>query len=76
MKLMLSKSFVRGKDTESHEMLRQGYTHAIIMTFNNKEDYEACVSHPKEVEFAAIFVTVVEKILVLNFPAVCVKASS
>lgn len=55
-------------------MVTQGYTHAMIMTFNNKEDYEACVV--KEVEFSAIFVTVVEKILVLNFPAVCVKASS
>ncbi|XP_049353655.1 stress-response A/B barrel domain-containing protein At5g22580-like [Solanum verrucosum] len=70
----LIKSFVWGKDTESNEMVTQGYTHAMIMTFNNKEDYEACVV--KEVEFSAVFVNVVEKILVLNFPAVCVKASS
>ncbi|CAN4119464.1 unnamed protein product [Withania somnifera] len=70
------KSFVWGKDTESHEMLTQGYTHAIIMTFNSKEDYEAYASHPKDVEFAAVFVTVIEKALVLNFPSFSVKASS
>ncbi|KAF3621941.1 putative tRNA dimethylallyltransferase 2-like, partial [Capsicum annuum] len=69
----LIKSFVWGKDTESHEMLTQGYTHAIIMTYNSKEDYEACISHPKDVDFAALFVTVIEKAVVLNFPAVSVK---
>ncbi|KAH0776996.1 hypothetical protein KY290_008407 [Solanum tuberosum] len=47
---------IKGKDTESNEMVTQGYTHAMIMTFNNKEDYEACVV--KEVEFSAIFVTI------------------
>ncbi|MCD7471223.1 hypothetical protein HAX54_011541 [Datura stramonium] len=70
------KSFVWGKDTESHEMLTQGYTHAIVMTFNSKEDYEAYVSHPKDVEFSALFVTVIDKAVVLNFPAVTVKAPS
>ncbi|KAG5577947.1 hypothetical protein H5410_058081 [Solanum commersonii] len=70
----LIKSFVWGKDTESNEMVTQGYTHAMIMTFNNKEDYEACVA--KEDEFSAVFVPVVEKLVVLNFPAVCAKASS
>ncbi|CAN4120441.1 unnamed protein product [Withania somnifera] len=68
------KSFVWGKDTESHEMLTQGYTHAIIMTFKNKEDYETYVSHPKDVAFSGLFVTVIEKALVLNFPSVTVKA--
>ncbi|KAK6776478.1 hypothetical protein RDI58_027479 [Solanum bulbocastanum] len=67
---------IKGKDTESHEKVRQGYTHAMIMAFNNKEDYETCVSHPKEVEFSAVFVTLVEKFVVLNFPVVYVKASS
>lgn len=55
-------------------MLTQGYTHAIVMTFNSKEDYQAYVSHPKDVEFSALFVTVIEKAVVLNFPAVSVKA--
>ncbi|KAJ8551967.1 hypothetical protein K7X08_028410 [Anisodus acutangulus] len=71
----LVKSFVWGKDTESHEMLTQGYTHAIIMTFNSKEDYNTYVSHPKDVQFSALFVTVIDKAVVLNFPAVSGKAS-
>ncbi|MCE0482459.1 hypothetical protein HAX54_041256 [Datura stramonium] len=41
-----------------------------------KEDYEAYVSHPKDVEFSALFVTVIDKAVVLNFPAVTVKAPS
>lgn len=63
----------RGKDIESHDMLRQGFTHAILMTFNSKEDFTAFMSHPNHVEFSAIFSAAIDKIVVLDFPAVLVK---
>ncbi|GLT63834.1 hypothetical protein SLA2020_363670 [Shorea laevis] len=71
----LVKSFEWGKDVESDEMLRQGFTHAILMTFNKKEDYAAFASHPNHVEFSATFSAAIEKIVCLDFPTVLVKAS-
>ncbi|XP_016502441.1 stress-response A/B barrel domain-containing protein At5g22580 [Nicotiana tabacum] len=68
------KSFVWGKDAESHEMLRQGFTHAFLMTFSNKDDYTTFVSHPNHVEFSATFSTVIDKAVLLDFPAISVKA--
>ncbi|XP_031123030.1 stress-response A/B barrel domain-containing protein At5g22580 [Ipomoea triloba] len=67
------KSFVWGEDKESHEMLRQGFTHAFLMTFNSKEDHTAFVSHPNHVEFSASFSNAIEKAVLLDFPAVAVK---
>ncbi|KAK4358613.1 hypothetical protein RND71_020842 [Anisodus tanguticus] len=72
--LDIVKSFVWGKDAESHEMLTQGFTHAIIMTFNSKEDYNTFASHPNHVEFSATFATVIDKAVLLDFPAISVKA--
>ncbi|CAH9085736.1 unnamed protein product [Cuscuta epithymum] len=67
------KSFVWGKDTESHEMLRQGLTHAFLMTFNSKDDHTAFASHPKHLEFSASFSTAIEKAVLLDFPSIAVK---
>ncbi|OMO58374.1 Dimeric alpha-beta barrel [Corchorus capsularis] len=68
------KSFEWGQDTEGLDMLRQGYTHAFMMTFEKKEDYTAFVSHPSHVEFSATFSTAIDKIVVLDFPCVLAKA--
>ncbi|CDP06973.1 unnamed protein product [Coffea canephora] len=68
------KSFVWGQDIESPEMLRQGFTHAFLMTFGCKEDLTAFVGHPNHVEFSSTFSTVIEKVLLLDFPVVTVKA--
>ncbi|OMO90203.1 Dimeric alpha-beta barrel [Corchorus olitorius] len=68
------KSFEWGQDTEGLEMLRQGYTHAFMMTFEKREDYTAFVSHPSHVEFSATFSTAIDKIVVLDFPSVLTKA--
>lgn len=54
-------------------MLRQGFTHAFLMTFNSKEDHTAFVSHPNHVEFSASFSAAIEKAVLLDFPAVAVK---
>lgn len=64
----------RGQDIESQEMLRQGFTHAFLMTFNKKEDFTAFASHPNHVEFSATFSAAIEKIVLLDFPAVLAKA--
>ncbi|KAK4441269.1 Stress-response A/B barrel domain-containing protein [Sesamum alatum] len=67
------KSFVWGQDVESHEMLRQGFTHAFLMTFNSKDDFTAFAAHPNHVEFSTTFSTAIEKAVLLDFPAVTVK---
>ncbi|KAL6499750.1 hypothetical protein OROGR_027660 [Orobanche gracilis] len=67
------KSFVWGEDIESPEMLTQGFTHAFLMTFSNKDDFLEFVSHPRHVEFSSMFSTAIEKALLLDFPAVTVK---
>ncbi|KAB1215932.1 hypothetical protein CJ030_MR4G028706 [Morella rubra] len=68
------KSFEWGQDIESQEMLRQGFTHAFLMTFQKKEDFTAFLGHPSHVEFSATFSAAIEKIVLLDFPAALVKA--
>ncbi|GMN56258.1 hypothetical protein TIFTF001_025381 [Ficus carica] len=68
------KSFEWGQDVESLDVLRQGFTHAFLMTFNKKEDFTAFQSHPKHLEFSATFSAALDKIVLLDFPALLVKA--
>lgn len=63
----------RGQDIESLDVLRQGFTHAFLMTFNKKEDFAAFQSHPSHVEFSEKFSTAIEKIVLLDFPSNLVK---
>lgn len=56
------------------EMLRQGFTHAIMMTFGSKDDFTAFQTHPDHVEFSATFSAAIDKIVLLDFPVVAVKA--
>jgi hypothetical protein len=55
-------------------MLRQGFTHAFLMTFHKKEDFTAFLGHPNHLEFSATFSAAIEKIVLLDFPAVLAKA--
>nr|UVI66440.1 Cyclase1 [Plumbago zeylanica] len=66
-------SFEWGEDVQSQEILRQGFTHAFLMTFRNKEDFTSFLGHPKHQEFSASFSAAIDKILLLDFPAVLVK---
>ncbi|KAE9585801.1 hypothetical protein Lal_00010310 [Lupinus albus] len=68
------KSFEWGQDIESLDMLRQGFTHAFLMTFNKKEDFSAFQSHPNHIEFSATFSQAIEKIVLLDFTSTLVKA--
>lgn len=70
------KSFVWGKDIESMEMLRQGFTHAFMITFGSKDDFTAFQAHPNHVEFSATFSAAIDKIVLLDFPVVAVKPST
>lgn len=67
------KSFEWGQDLESHEMLRQGFTHSFLMAFNNKEEYNKFLAHPKHTEFSATFSAAIEKVILLDFPTVLAK---
>ncbi|XP_021732788.1 stress-response A/B barrel domain-containing protein At5g22580-like [Chenopodium quinoa] len=67
------RSFEWGQDLESHEMLRQGFTHSFLMAFNNKEEYTAFLAHPKHVEFSATFSVAIDKVILLDFPIVLAK---
>ncbi|PKI53648.1 hypothetical protein CRG98_025889 [Punica granatum] len=40
------KSFEWEQDTESQDILRHGFTHVFLMTFKEKEDFSAFLSHP------------------------------
>ena len=64
----------RGKDIESHDMLRQGFTHVFLMAFNGKEEFNAFQTHPNHLEFTGVFSPAIEKIVVLDFPSNLVKA--
>ncbi|KAI9076231.1 hypothetical protein K1719_041804 [Acacia pycnantha] len=68
------KSFEWGQDVESLDILRQGFTHAFLMTFSKKEEFVAFQGHPNHVEFSTTFSAAIEKIVVLDFPATLVKA--
>ncbi|CAL1404011.1 unnamed protein product [Linum trigynum] len=71
----LIKSLEWGHDSEGHEMLTQGFTHAFTLTFNSKEDYGAYESHPDHLEYAAVFSASIEKCVVLNFPRLSLSSS-
>ncbi|XP_073147808.1 stress-response A/B barrel domain-containing protein At5g22580-like [Henckelia pumila] len=68
------KSFVWGRDVESLEMLRQGFTHAFLMTFEKKDDFTAFASHPNHVHFSTKFSAVIDKAVLLDFPVITVKS--
>ncbi|KAG5052202.1 hypothetical protein JHK87_004400 [Glycine soja] len=63
-----------GKDIESHDMLRQGFTHVFLMTFNGKDEFNAFQTQPNHFEFTGVFSPVIENIVVLDFPYNLVKA--
>ncbi|CAF2366560.1 unnamed protein product [Brassica napus] len=72
------KSFEWGEDKEmgftNAHALRQGFTHAFSMTFENKDAYVSFTKHPLHVEFSAAFTAVIEKIVILDFTVAAVKS--
>ncbi|KAK7405161.1 hypothetical protein VNO78_06360 [Psophocarpus tetragonolobus] len=64
-------SCVGKKDIESHDMLKQGFTHAFLMTLERGVHFQ---SNPNHVGFSRVFSSTIEKIVVLDFPTKLVKA--
>ncbi|CAL5395820.1 hypothetical protein ACSBR2_013718 [Camellia fascicularis] len=60
------KSFHWGKDV-SIENLHQGFTHVFESTFESVEGIAEYLAHPAHVEFANIFLPVLEKFLVVDY---------
>ncbi|XP_068327269.1 stress-response A/B barrel domain-containing protein HS1-like isoform X2 [Pyrus communis] len=71
------KSFNWGKDVSS-ENLNQGFTHIFEWTFESTEGVAeyVYVAHPAHVDFANLFLSHVEKVLVIDYkPTAYVRAS-
>ncbi|XP_022142413.1 stress-response A/B barrel domain-containing protein At5g22580-like [Momordica charantia] len=67
------KSFEWGHEAEGQEMLTQGFTHVLSMTFDDKEGITSFLTHPKHLEFCPTFSAAIDKIVVLDFPSLLVK---
>lgn len=63
----------RGHEAEGQEMLTQGFTHVLSMTFDDKEGITSFLTHPKHLEFCPTFSAAIDKIVVLDFPSLLVK---
>ncbi|TKY48621.1 Stress responsive alpha-beta barrel [Spatholobus suberectus] len=73
---MLAFILNKGQDIESLDVLRRGFTHAFLMTFNKKKDFVPFQSHPNHVEFSTTFSVAIENVVLLDFPSTLVKAPS
>ncbi|KAB2625133.1 protein Pop3 [Pyrus ussuriensis x Pyrus communis] len=60
------KSFNWGKDVSS-ENLNQGFTHIFESTFESTEGVAEYVAHPAHVDFANLFLSHVEKVIVIDY---------
>lgn len=60
------KSFHWGKDV-SIENLHQGFTHVFESTFESTEGIAEYIDHPAHVEFANLFLPVLEKFVVIDY---------
>ncbi|KAK3187730.1 hypothetical protein Dsin_027291 [Dipteronia sinensis] len=60
------KSFHWGKDV-SIENLHQGFTHIFESTFESTEGVAEYVAHPTHVEFANLFLSHLDKVLIFDY---------
>ncbi|XP_031267642.1 stress-response A/B barrel domain-containing protein HS1-like [Pistacia vera] len=60
------KSFQWGTDV-SIENLHQGFTHIFESTFESTEGVAEYVAHPAHVEFANLFLSHLDKVLVIDY---------
>ncbi|KAG6417677.1 hypothetical protein SASPL_119863 [Salvia splendens] len=75
-KLVSEMDTVKGQDKESPDVLRQGFTHSFLMTFGSKEDFAAFAAHPNHLQFSTTFSAVIDKAILLDFPAKTVKPAA
>ncbi|KAB2604894.1 protein Pop3 [Pyrus ussuriensis x Pyrus communis] len=60
------KSFNWAKDV-SFENLHQGFTHVFESTFESTEGVAEYVAHPAHVDFANLFLSNLEKVIVIDY---------
>ncbi|GMY27985.1 stress-response A/B barrel domain-containing protein HS1-like [Fagus crenata] len=60
------KSLHWGKDV-SIENLHQGFTHVFESTFESTEGIAEYIAHPAHVEFANLFLSNLEKVIVIDY---------
>nr|CBX25321.1 hypothetical_protein [Oryza brachyantha] len=60
-------------DVLNQEMLTQGFTHVFSLTFASSEDLTSYMSHERHQEFAGTFMAAIDKVVVIDFPAVVAK---
>lgn len=63
---------IRGKDVSS-ENLNQGFTHIFESTFESTEGVAEYVAHPAHVDFANLFLSHVEKVIVIDYKPTAVS---
>ncbi|XP_030515120.1 stress-response A/B barrel domain-containing protein HS1-like [Rhodamnia argentea] len=66
------KSFHWGKDV-SIENMHQGFTHVFESTFESTEGVAEYIGHPAHVEFATLFLSHVEKVVVIDYKPTIVR---
>ncbi|EES03227.1 hypothetical protein BDA96_03G228100 [Sorghum bicolor] len=60
------KAFHWGTDV-SIENMHQGFTHVFESTFESTEGIKEYIEHPKHVEFANVFLPVLDKVIVIDY---------
>ena len=58
---------------DSPEGLDQGFTHSVLMTFTNDQARQHYLPHPEHEALKAVFVQLVENIVVFDYPVTSVK---
>ncbi|KAA8550214.1 hypothetical protein F0562_001898 [Nyssa sinensis] len=61
-----------GQDITTPEVLRHGFTHIFMMTFNTTKDFSAYRSHPKNIKHSPTFSVAIADALTFNYEAVTV----
>ncbi|CAL1367075.1 unnamed protein product [Linum trigynum] len=63
----------QGSEAAKLRITAKGFTHALVMRFENQEDCLAFMSHPAHVESGAAFIEALDDFLGLNFPVLSLK---
>nr|ACU20666.1 unknown [Glycine max] len=66
------KSFHWGKDV-SAENMHQGFTHVFESTFESTEGIAEYTAHPAHVEYATLFLSYLDKVIVIDYKPTIVK---
>jgi hypothetical protein len=66
IRFLMCSLICRGTDV-SIENMHQGFTHVFESTFESTEGIKEYIEHPAHVEFASVFLPVLEKVLIIDY---------